>query len=120
MDSKEAYKNWNYMYEYKLFDEWCPCHVLTDPPLHFLKEGYCSLYNAYGSVDTVSLNVVRKLTKEKYLELRKESFEWLGKNFDIRRLGFHRNIEDDLKIYDQANDLSLCVTNKEKYIDEVE
>lgn len=105
MDATQAYMNWNHMYEYQLFDEWCPCHVLNDLPSHLLQKGICEIYNAHGSVDTVPIEIVRKMSKEDYLAKRSEDIAWLKGKIDIWRLGYHENVKDDLTIYTQSNDL---------------
>lgn len=102
MDSKKAYKNWNHMYEYKFLGKWYPCHILNDP---FPQNGYCSIYTANGSADTVPFDCVRKMNKRDYLKHRGECIEQLGNNFPVFRLGFHEDIEDDLRMYEQLDEL---------------
>lgn len=104
MECEKAYRNWNYMYEYKLLDKWCPCHILNDLPVSILKKGFCHLYNAYGSADTVPSSSIRKMSKADYLKHRSKCVEWLGNALSVR-LGFHENEADDLKMWKQSNDL---------------
>lgn len=103
MECEKVYKNQNYMYEYKLFGKWCPCHIITDMPAHLFKKGYCDIYNAYGSVDSVQNSRIRKMSKTDYIKYRNESKKWLGNALSVR-LGFRETEKEDLALWGQTND----------------
>lgn len=102
MTVEQANGNYNHMYEFRIDESWYPCHLLND----FVEDGCYMIFTRNGSVTHEQSQDVRKMQKEDYLQNRKEVVEWIGKFAYYR--GFHKNVDDDLKLFDSANDLMCC------------
>ncbi len=99
MTVEQANGNYNYMYEFRIDKLWYPCHLLniSDDKLHGV------IFTRNGTVTDEKLQDIRKMHKEDYLQNRKEAIEWLEKWAYTH--GIHEDINDDLKLFDSADDL---------------
>lgn len=67
--------NLNYKYEWKLGDEWYPCHIYEDSTFDCGKEKIW-IYTRNGTI--MAENNVRKMSKEKYDQQTKNNLQFLG------------------------------------------
>lgn len=102
MEIEKCNGNWNFMYEFRIKDNWHPCHVI---------EVYCNkdvlnvlIFARNGAITHENRENVRKMSKERYLKERTEIIDYFGKWAFYH--GYHEYVEDDLKMFDESNELS--------------
>lgn len=100
MTVEQANGNYNHMYEFRIGESWHPCHLLDDS----VEDECYMIFTRNGSVTSERLRDVRKMSKEDYLQNRKEVVEWIGKW--AYNHGIHESVDDDLKLFDSVDDLT--------------
>ena len=105
MQLEDCRENFNMMYEwtYGNAGEWYPCHVLTDERNLDWPVVNCT---RNGSISIEPIHNVRKMGMKRYLENRKEVIE-LYEESSYKWYGYHKDIEEDLKLFEQSNDLEM-------------
>ena len=86
--------NYNYMYEWRLGDEWYPCHLcnVKEP------EGYICIFTRNGTIMSEKTDNVRKMSKEHYIAQRTKDKNDLGEYFTQK--GYHDTLEEDLSFFE--------------------
>ena len=97
MKIKQAYGNWNFLYEYKHGDNWYMCNVLKR------KDDRCMIYTNNGKILYVGIGLIRKMDEKTYFNYRMETIGLIGEYAYGR--GFHRNACEDLALLRNSNEL---------------
>lgn len=99
-------ENFNMMYEWTCGNnEWYPCHVLTDKSK---LNRPVVIYTRNGTITREPVCNVRKMSKETYIRKREEEFDYDGE-YAYKWYGYHEDIEEDLKLFEQSNDLEMYI-----------
>lgn len=102
MTIEQANGNWNFLYEFKIGDDWYPCNILDESPE---LENRLVIFTRNGTISQQPVNKLRKRSKLDYLKDREDIIKWSGEWAYCH--GFHENIDEDLKLFDNADDLKL-------------
>lgn len=103
MTFEQCNGNFNYMYEWRSCDDWYPCHIYHPK----INENSITIFTRNGSITTESVNDVRKMNKEDYLNNREKCINDIGKYAYER--GFHEDIEEDIRLFLEANELAMNI-----------
>ena len=99
MALEECNGNWNFLYEFRIGDNWYPCNVIE------INDNRVRIYTRNGSVMTERYENVRKMGEEQYLKERLDTIKYTGEYAFDR--GYHKNIEDDLELLRNSMELSI-------------
>lgn len=87
---EECNGNLNYMYEFRIGNNWYPCHIMR-------KNGnLVRIFTRNGTIATEHLEDVRKMNEIQYLKQRSNVIRCFGKFASSN--GYHENIEEDLAL----------------------
>lgn len=92
--------NYNFMYEWKLGNNWYPCHIYHKN----VDVNSITIFTRNGSIMTESVNNVRKMSQITYLNNRVKCINDISK-YAYKR-GFHENIEEDIRLFEESNELA--------------
>lgn len=101
MTIEQCNGNYNHMYEWKLSNEWYPCHILN-PETNINK---IVIFTRNGSIMREPIEHVRKMSREKYLNNRESCINALGARASYK-VGFH-DIDEDLMLFEESNELEM-------------
>ena len=91
---EECNGNLNYMYEFRINNNWYPCHIIR-------KSGnLVRVFTRNGTIMTEHLEDVRKMTEIQYLKQRSDIIRYFGKFASSN--GYHENIEEDLALFSKT------------------
>lgn len=71
--------NWNFKYEWRLGNEWYPCHLYMENDFP-RKDGEILIYTRNGSIIGVDESDVRQMPEEKYIKQTEVYLKILGKH----------------------------------------
>lgn len=100
MTIEQANGNWNFLYEFRIGNNWYPCNILNEPSL---MKDHLVIFTRTGAVSQEPIRKLRKKSETDYLKDRKEFIKICG-DFAFHH-GFHKNVNDDLNLLYNANDL---------------
>lgn len=97
MTIEECNGNWNHMYEFRIDDNWYPCHIIEENGSIRKSDNRVWIFTRNGSITTERNEDVRKMSEKRYLEQRLEDMGYLGKFSSDR--GYHKDVEEDLELF---------------------
>lgn len=107
MNIEQANGNWNFLYEFKIGDDWYPCNIVDENPE---LENRLVIFTRNGTITEQSIKKLRKMSKINYLRNRENTIKLSSKiAYDH---GFHKNIDDDLNLFDKENALRLYIERR--------
>lgn len=99
MTLEECNGNWNFMYEFRIGENWYPCNVIE------VNNDRVCIFTRNGSVMSEQRKDVRKIDIDLYLQTRSEIIRDIGKYaYDY---GYHNDIEDDIMLFRDSKELNV-------------
>ena len=99
MTLEECNGNWNFMYEFRIGENWYPCNVIK------VDNDQVCIFTRNGSVTSEQRKDVRKMDMDLYLQTRLKIIRDIGKYaYDH---GYHNDIEEDLMLFRDSKELNV-------------
>lgn len=100
MTLEQCNGNWNFLYEFRIEDNWYPCHVVET------NDKTVMIFTRNGTITRERISNVRKMDSTRYLLNRSQYIIDCGKYaYDH---GYHEREEEDLRLLQVANELEQC------------
>lgn len=100
MTLEQCNGNWNFLYEFRIGDNWYPCHVVE------MDDKTVMIFTRNGTITRERISNVRKMDSTRYLLNRSQYIIDCGKYaYDH---GYHEREEEDLRLLQVANELEQC------------
>lgn len=100
MTIEQANGNWNFLYEFRIGNNWYPCNILNEPAS---TKDHLVIFTRNGTVSQEPIRKLRKKSESDYLKDREEAIKMCG-DFAFHH-GYRRDVNDDINFFYNADDL---------------